>query len=179
MPSPVGHSLFGLILYVLWCKNLIQWKVILWTLFCANLPDIDFFIGLAFGNMNRFHQGYTHTLGFALIVGIIGYVVNPALSGFAVSLRSRKGGALLTFLAVYTHVILDSINHDSRPPIGVMLFWPFSDKYFNPIQIFYAVPHSRIEDIVSSFFIRAAVREALLLSVPLLLLILWKRRGRA
>lgn len=170
MPSPVGHTLFGLMLCVFWCKNLGQWKIILWILFCANLPDIDFFIGLAFGNMNRFHQVYTHTLGFALVTGLIVYAV-----------KKNYRISLLTFIAVYTHVIMDSVNYDTRPPIGVMLFWPFSNQHFNPIKIFYAVPHSRPQDIISSFFIRAAIREVLLLSVPLLVLTwfkLWKKSGR-
>lgn len=171
MPSPVGHTLFGLTIYVLWCKNLRkwlnEWYIILWIIFCANLPDIDFFIGVALGDMNRFHQVYTHTLGFALVAGLIVYAV-----------KKNYRISLLTFIAVYTHVILDSLNHDTRPPIGVMLFWPFSNKHFNPMQIFYAVPHLRIYDIFSSFFMKAVMHEVLLLFVPLLVLILWKKSGR-
>lgn len=171
MPSPVGHTLSGLILYVIWNKN-IRWWLIIWVILCANLPDFDFFIGVALGNLNKIHQMYTHTLGFALIVSLFTFLI--------LRLKGIKGAysiTFLTFLAIFSHVVLDSFNYDSRPPIGVMLFWPFSNHYFNIIPIFYAVPHSQVSDMFSSFFIRAAVREVAILFIPLLVL-LWKRLGR-
>lgn len=174
MPSPVGHTLFGLWIYVIWCKNLPRllsgrlsdWILIIWIIFCSNLPDFDLFIGLAEGDLSKYHQTYTHTLGFALIIGLATFLF----------LKIKKQNRIysisfLTFISVYFHVILDSLNCDSRPPVGVMLFWPFSNRYFNPIQIFYPVPHSQPSDVFTSFFVNAVLREIMLLSVPLLILI--------
>lgn len=173
MPSPVGHTLFGLGIYIIWCKDirlyLSQWVLIIWFIFCANLPDFDFFIGLALGNLSKFHQTYTHTLGFASIVGLITFFILRI-----VGCKRANFVSILTFIIIFFHVILDVFNYDSRPPVGVMLFWPFSDRYFNLIPIFYAVPHLQLNDIFNSFFIKAVIREIMLLFIPFLILIYFR-----
>lgn len=173
MPSPVGHTIFGLGIYILWCKNLRNWlkqlPLILWIIFCANLPDFDLFIGLVTGDLTKYHQTYTHTLGFALIVSLATFLVLK----IKVS-KSVYSITLLTFLAVFSNVLLDLFNYDSRVPIGVMLFWPFSNQYFRLMPIFYPVPHSHPSDIFSPLFTNAVIREVMLLFIPLLALVWFK-----
>ena len=173
MPSPVGHTLLGLGIYTVWCRNLrqwlYQWKIILWVVICANLPDIDFIPGLLQGDMSRYHQTYTHTLGFALVVTVVTFIV----------LKIRKvknclSVSLLTFTIVFTHIILDTLTCDSRPPIGSQLFWPFSCRYFHFASFFSPVPHSGLSDIFDPLFIKAIAREIILIGIPVVIVMLWK-----
>lgn len=175
MPSPVGHTLFGLGVYVIWCRNLRDWvnqiPLIIWVVFCANLPDFDFFIGITKGELNKYHQGYTHTLGFAAAIGIFSFLVLKIIKK-----KNALSISFLTFLVVFSHVLLDAFNYDSRAPIGVMLFWPFSKRYISLFPIFYPVPHSYLGDIMTLPFISAVICEILLLFIPLFLLVFFKWR---
>jgi inner membrane protein len=90
--------------------------------FAALLPDVDFLIGFLMGEPNRFHGGPTHSLGAAVVAGFV-------LGVLAGRRRFRVG--LLCFLAYASHVILDSLTRDGRPPLGVPMFWPLTDHYFN------------------------------------------------
>jgi membrane-bound metal-dependent hydrolase YbcI (DUF457 family) len=175
MPSPVGHTLFGLGMYIAWCKNLKffykEWKLFLWIVVCANLPDFDLFVGIAMGNLSKVHQGVSHTLGFALVVWLVTYITLKAFKArYAVSV------SFLSFLLVLLHIFLDAFNNDSRPPIGVRLLWPFSDKYFRWYPLFYPVPHSKITDVFSNSFVNAMCYEFILLFAPFLLICYFKWR---
>src|ERR1041385_6780612 len=85
VPSPVGHSIAGLIAYQVAPEidGLARRQVIALYLFAANAPDLDFLPGLLVGDPNRFHHGVSHSGGLALLFAI------------AVSLilrrRSRRG----------------------------------------------------------------------------------------
>jgi hypothetical protein len=54
MPSPVGHSLMGFIIYHVSARRLLahRWRLIGLYLFAANTPDLDFIPGLVLGNLN-------------------------------------------------------------------------------------------------------------------------------
>jgi len=173
MASPVGHTICGLAIYIVWCKNIRfwfkEWPIVIWAVFCANLPDFDLFAGLMKGELNQYHQGYTHTLGFALFIGVTVYFVLKIMK-----IKRALSIAMLSFFLVFFHVLMDSFNYDSKPPIGVMLLWPFSNHYFNPIQIFYPVPHSEPGDVFSDVFMNAVCREIVLLLVPFVVLVYLK-----
>ena len=73
MPTPVGHSLMGYILYSERKKanwNL-TWKDMFVFIFIANLADVDYIPGFFVGNPNHFHHGMTHSIGFAIFTGLI------------------------------------------------------------------------------------------------------------
>lgn len=129
MPSPIGHSIISLGVYYLFkyriVRILLYWKTIVFIFIMGNLPDLDFIPGILTGDPSRYHETYTHTLGFAVIVSFFAWLC-------LLILRSKNlyKLAFLSFVLIYTHVIFDSFNMDSRPPIGVMMVWPFTDKYF-------------------------------------------------
>lgn len=174
MPSPVAHTLFGLTIYTAWCRNirnwLKQWKIILWVIFCSNLLDFDLFIGLIKGNMGLYHQGYSHTLGVILIITLVVYVVLKLVKN-----QSAVNITFLTFLVLFSHLLLDMFNMDSNPPIGIMAFWPFYSGYINFYQLFKPVPHLSFSDIFDPMFIEAVCSD-MLVSVLLLIVILFKLR---
>jgi hypothetical protein len=93
--------------------------------FAANAPDLDFIPGILFGEADRFHHGPAHSLGAAVLFGLGVTVV-------AWLLRARRPlhiGLWMT-LAFSSHLLLDMFSLDKRPPNGVPLLWPLTDRYF-------------------------------------------------
>lgn len=93
-------------------------------LWLAGLPDLDHRVpGLA-------HRGVTHTLAFALLVGLV-------FAGLGVAVGGRAGvavapttlgaaGLALGLLTVGAHLLGDLLT-----PMGVALLWPLSDRRFS------------------------------------------------
>lgn len=143
MPTPIGHTLFGLALFKLTpvgeTKN--DFISILLVIFAANAPDLDFVPGILVGDFNRYHQLYSHSIvfvvGFALLVFLICFS-RPAQ-------RLRFG---LTAGALYaSHLLLDLISYDGAEPIGMPLLWPFSSQLFHsPYTIFGGLLHGHAGD---------------------------------
>jgi inner membrane protein len=172
MPSPVGHSLAGLIAYQIAPEidGLARRQVIAWYLLAANAPDLDFLPGLMAGDPNRFHHGVSHSSGLALLFAI-------AVS-LLLRLRQRewRWKQFFVFLGLYlSHLILDYLSEDSSPPYGVPLFWPASRAYFmSPAPLF---PDIHRSSATGDFFLSLfsahnlwSVSVECLVLVPLLLL---------
>ena len=132
MPSPIGHALGGLIVAlafggrgspagsevadraearVLSGERRRARELLAVCTAVACLPDIDFLWGR--------HNLETHSLGFALLVGIAIY-----------AWKRSAPLAIAATLAVATHVLFDWLGSDDSPPIGVMALWPFSSGYY-------------------------------------------------
>ena len=134
MPSPVGHSLAGLIAYQIAPEidGMARGQVIAWYILAANAPDLDFLPGLMAGDPNRFHHGFSHSSGLALLFAI-------AVS-LLLRLRQRewRWKQFLVFFGLYlSHLVLDYLGEDHSPPYGVPLFWPASQAYYmSPTPLF-------------------------------------------
>jgi inner membrane protein len=136
LPSPVGHSIAGLTVHVLSSEDESE----LWSprralalVFAANAADLDLLLGLVDGRNH--HQQQTHSVGFALVAAFCAWI------GFRV-LRSPRAGrlALACGAAWLTHLLLDYLNEDTNPPIGIPIFWPWSHDYWKvPWPIFFQV----------------------------------------
>jgi membrane-bound metal-dependent hydrolase YbcI (DUF457 family) len=98
----------------------------------GNLPDFDFLIGFALGRPGLVHRGFSHTLLAAALFGVA--------AGAFTSWRGRERftPAALAFGAAYaSHILLDWMTGDTRPPLGGQFLWPFSDAYsMAPVTIF-------------------------------------------
>ncbi len=125
MSSPIAHSLAGLgIGFLSWRKVFkapLTWKSVLFCVIMANLPDFDVIPGIFAGDINLYHHDYTHTFLFAFAASLV-------VSAFA--RRNRLKWAYMSFLLVLSHFVIDYITIDRSPPIGLPLFWPFSDIRF-------------------------------------------------
>jgi len=84
-------------------------------------PDLDvvaFRFGIPYSSQWG-HRGFTHSIAFALMVGLAGLLVT----------RSRKS-TLTLFIVVLTHPFLDMLTDGG---LGVALFWPLTnERYFFP-----------------------------------------------
>ena len=136
MPSPVGHSLLGVVItgafYIPrgsvshWIKTLREKKhYFLFGILFANLPDIDYLPGVLMGDLNHYHHMYTHTLGWVMMVTLGAWFVWKVRQP---QIAWKEGLFLFTLLA--SHLVSDWLTADGKPPYGLMLFWPLSDHYF-------------------------------------------------
>lgn len=107
------------------------WKLAVFCAVLANLPDADYFFGIAQGLPNLYHRHFTHSIGFSILVGA------------ACSLFFRWRGHrfwpmfFLSSAACASHVLLDFLGLDTSTPHGVIAFWPFSDTYYmSPVSVF-------------------------------------------
>jgi inner membrane protein len=83
----------------------------------AVAPDIDgitFKLGMAYGGMTG-HRGFTHTLLFALLLGLAGYVLAPRWG-----MRRWAGYAWIALCAL-SHPLLDMLTNAGA---GIALLWP-------------------------------------------------------
>ena len=131
MPSPIGHALGGVIVGLVAgaagaagaarAAGAIDWSFLTFCVVAACLPDIDFLWGR--------HNMETHSLGFAVLVGLAVFAWR----------RSASLAAACT-IAVATHVLFDWLGSDDFPPLGVMAFWPLSHSfYFADAFVFEAI----------------------------------------
>ncbi len=173
MPSPIAHSLAGLVVSRAQCKNAKRVTrptvVALVAVVAANLPDADFLPGLLTGDANRFHHTFTHSFGFLVAV---------MLATSLLARASRSAPAFWTGLVAFgvaSHLLLDFFTVDSRPPFGIPLFWPFSNRAFLAPHPFFldiqrsGSPSEFFQSLFSTHNFVAAGREFLLVGGVLLL----------
>ena len=118
MPLPMGHTAIGLAVHE-WSNNnsvSSRLKIIIFITILANIPDFDVIVGLLVKwNGNAFHRGPTHSLIFALIMGLF------ASRAWKLSSQIPRVKFGICFLVILSHTLAD-ILFTSSP---VSLFWPF------------------------------------------------------
>jgi membrane-bound metal-dependent hydrolase YbcI (DUF457 family) len=145
LPSPIIHTATGYLVYRLAKGRLTPGSpgsakpalpLLGISLLFAVLPDFDAVPGLLWGDLERFHNQWTHSLAAGL--------------GLAIAAASLlrwwvRSDFLLSFLAAFAsytlHVGMDFFTYDTR---GVMVFWPFSSgRYASDLVLFYGVRWDR------------------------------------
>ncbi|HKC10546.1 MAG TPA: metal-dependent hydrolase [Vicinamibacteria bacterium] len=172
MPSPVGHGLAGLIVHVLASRDQHEltdrWRLGV-TLGAALIPDVDLLFRFVDGRNH--HDNETHSLGFALLAA-----ASAALAFRLLGWVRPVALALAVGAAWSSHVLLDYLNVDTNPPIGIMALWPLSQGYFKvPWPIFLDIGRT-LEWATVRHNILAAAWEAVVLSP--LLAAAWRFRSR-
>jgi inner membrane protein len=179
MPSPVGHSLTGYLIYCGTAKVAPEkrWRTIALYLFAANAPDFDFIPGLLAGEPARYHHGPSHSLGFAILFGLA-----LSLTMALFKLGAGKRTFIIFFALYFSHVLLDYLSTDTSIPYGVPIFWPFSNEHYIARFAFFPDIHRPVSSgidfitgVLSVHNLWAAIIESLLL-VPVILLLSIRRR---
>ena len=80
-------------------------------------PDLDLLVGR--------HSAETHSIGAAALVATVAAVMRWPVAS------SRVRVWVAVFLAWCTHPLLDALSPDTKPPIGIMAFWPLTRDYVN------------------------------------------------
>ncbi len=118
--SPVAHAGLGLLGWRLFDRKKTIGTLLLYVL-VANAADVDFLLHAIFkGHALFLHQYFTHNLLFVLVVSL-GFM-------FLLADGKSRAGLVLTGLS---HLAADVIVVDTLPPIGIRLFYPLSDAFFN------------------------------------------------
>lgn len=170
MPSPIGHGLAALA--VGWAvagreqpaaRTLTQAAIFVAI---GVAPDLDLLVGR--------HSAETHSVGAAAIVASIAAWRRWPIASTAGRIW------LAAFLAWVSHPVLDSLGRDGTPPLGVMLWWPFSSAYvLGPWRVFEAISRRYWLDEFLWHNIRAVVREVvILLPLTALAFVAARRQGR-
>jgi inner membrane protein len=139
MATPLGHSLAGYAIYTVadGAPGQRSKSLALLCVCMANAADLDFLPGTLLGSPALYHQGVTHSLGFALLASL----------GVAGVCRPRgKPFATVVFwsgMAYVSHLVIDLLGPDARPPHGIPLLWPISGEHFiSPWALFLGVRHA-------------------------------------
>lgn len=186
MSSPIGHSLIGLTFglirflphYRHWNELAVQfralWRPLLFCMLLADAPDLDYFFGIFQGNLNYYHQTVTHTLVW---VGAM------ALAIWAYGLLRKRRAAWLSLgflLALMgSHLLADWLTVDRSPPIGLMLAWPFSDRFYHATFAFFPPPAKQAwADLWSLQNLHLVLVETAI-TLPLVIAVLWFKRRRS
>jgi inner membrane protein len=127
MPSPLGHSVMGYMIYRATARPVgrYRWQRTMLYLFAANVPDLDFIPGFVIGDPNLYHHGISHSIGFALLFA--------ATFSLFLALQKQEtiGRNFAIFLSLYgSHIALDYFSIDTSAPYGEPLFWPISNEYY-------------------------------------------------
>ena len=172
MPSPLAHALAGLAVHVVSSRDrgelADRWRAGV-TLAAALAPDLD--LAFKYVDGRNHHNDEMHSIGLALL----------AAGAAAVFFRWRRrraplAAATAVFLAWSSHLVLDFLNVDTNPPIGLLALWPFSQAYWkSPIPLFLDIGRTLTWATVRHNAVAGAWECAVL--VPLLLAC-WRYKSR-
>ena len=157
MPLLLGHTAIGLATQDLCSRDhsaLNWWPVAVFVNVLANLPDVDILIGLLLrGNGHAFHRGPTHSLLFALFMGL---VASRAWTSWS---KIPKMSFTCCFLIIFSHVLADLVLTDSP----VSFFWP--------LEVHWTAGYSGWGDIVNTVFQKAFHDAGLIMGCGMVILL--------
>jgi hypothetical protein len=135
-------------------------------------PDID----LVFGA----HSGPTHSVGATVLIAAAALLLRHRIRGLPGAADLRPAVFVLACAAAYSsHVLLDWLATDSRPPIGIMALWPVSrEHYESDWHIFMAISRRYHQGWTFIRHNALALAWEMILLLPALLLVMTFRRRR-
>jgi hypothetical protein len=146
----------------------------------AIAPDLDLLVST--------HRAETHSIGAAVIAGAVAWVVARSVVAAAplppapglrrTGRRDALSWAVAVTLAWASHVLLDWLSNDTRPPFGIMALWPLTREYYKAsVELF---PATSRQYWLAEFWIdnlKAVVVETAILG-PIAAVVIWWRRGQ-
>jgi membrane-bound metal-dependent hydrolase YbcI (DUF457 family) len=171
VPSPLAHALAGLVVHLTTAPRdqIACRRRALVTVGAALAPDLDFAWKLLDG-VNH-HQAQGHSLG-------VGLALAALVAGAAAAAGWRRPWelGLAALLGWTSHLVLDLLNVDTHPPIGLMALWPLSDGYFkSPWPLFLDIGRTLNWRTVRHDTVAVAWEAAILSPV---LVAVWRARAR-
>ena len=123
MPTVLSHPAVPLAIALGTGGEVTPPRPLLAGVICSVLPDLDsvgFWAGVPYEHLFG-HRGFSHSLFFALVVGLLGWVA-------ASSLNVRPTWAFLfLFIGTASHGLLDTLTNGG---LGIALLSPFSNRRF-------------------------------------------------
>lgn len=136
MPSIITHTAVPLALGLGLGSRLVSRRLLLAGVAASMVPDLDvigFKLGVAYADSIG-HRGITHSLVFAVILGVVAMLFSRRLNA-----RPWIAGVFVS-VACMSHGLLDMCTNGG---LGVAFLWPFSDeRYFLPWHFIQVAPLS-------------------------------------
>jgi inner membrane protein len=167
VPFPVAHGLIGasVVAALLPSSRSRIATPLLLGAFLSISPDFDFALNWLRVGRGGWHHGFTHSLPFALLIGIV----------MVILMREWKPRSLVVFTGAFaSHTLLDYLLTESQ---GVALWWPFTDHRYKlrlPNPIDYTWDDASFWE--TTMDVLKIVAAELLIFVPVLLAVLLIRR---
>lgn len=128
MASFFSHPAFPVALLISRKKKFLTKKLFFLCVILTCFPDADviaFRFGIPYSSQWG-HRGFTHSIVFAIITGLICVLFSKKLG------TSKKTVFFTTFLSMLSHTLFDALTNGG---LGVALFWPFDQsRYFFPFH---------------------------------------------
>jgi inner membrane protein len=167
--TPIGHSLAGFIVFLFARLRELRHPLALFLIILAVAfaPDIDY-LPILWGDLSTahaWHQGFTHSL---LFTGAAALAAAVAAAAFGISPMLR----FLPFAlgAAWSHLLLDFLTYDGREPVGILLFWPWGQRFHSPVEVFGGFAKESFAAMVSLHNLYVILREVVILGAVALLL---------
>ena len=126
MPTIFTHPAVPLAIGIGLGTRVIPPKLLIMGALATIVPDVDVYFGATVQeNSALAHRGFTHSVGFAFLVGLLA----AALARRALAAQPLIAFAFVT-LCTASHGLLDAFTNGEA---AVMLLWPFShERYLMP-----------------------------------------------
>jgi len=139
------------------------------TVGAALIPDLD--LAFKYVDGRNHHNDELHSIGFALLAAVTSALVFRLLRW-----RAPVAASIAVLLAWSSHLLLDFLNVDTNPPIGLLALWPFSGAYWkSPVPLFLDIGRTLTWETVLHNAVAGAWECAVLVPV---LLACWRYRSR-
>jgi inner membrane protein len=129
MPCILSHPAVPIALALAAGRARVGTPLLLCGIVASVLPDADvlaFRLGIPYGDAFG-HRGASHSLLFALLLGLAAWALAPRLRA------SRAVAFVFIAMACASHGLLDMLTNGGH---GVAFFWPWSDqRHFLPAQV--------------------------------------------
>jgi inner membrane protein len=136
MPTVISHVAAPLAIGLGLGRRSVPVPLLVAGVIASAMPDLDvlaFRFGIPYANEFG-HRGASHSLAFAVLLGVIAAALAPRLRA------SRLSALLLVGASSASHGLLDMLTNGGR---GVALWWPLSqERYFFPVRVIEVSPLS-------------------------------------
>ena len=178
MPSPVAHGFAGYAILMLAEPRLASnlrsnAKALATGIVFGGLADADFFVAYFTKNPVLQHHYFTHSIPFALLIGLLAYV----FLRWILKMKDALKMSLLVTLIYGSHLFLDYFTHDGSRPIGIPLLWPLTHKHFMaPVEVFMSIHRGGMEHLFGAHNWEALIREFFIMAPLALASYLYARK---
>jgi inner membrane protein len=128
MATIFTHPLVPITIGLIAGKDRVSSKLMLWSAVASIIPDGDviaFNFGISYASEFG-HRGFTHSIIFAVFIGLIGILMHKQLKA------TKVWAFAMLFLGAVSHPFLDAFTNGG---LGVAAFWPVTDaRYFWPVS---------------------------------------------
>ena len=136
MPTIISHPAPAFAVAMIGGRKRVSLRLLVAAMIASVLPDVDavsFSLGISYGDIVG-HRGFSHSIIFALIIGLLGMLLASRLRA------GRITAFLVIFFSVISHDVLDAMTSGG---LGVAFFSPFSnERFFFPWQPIHVSPLS-------------------------------------